>query len=246
MIYKGFAQVYDKLMADTPYDLWLEHLLFAFNKHGIGGKEVLDLACGTGELSNRLAKKGYKVLGVDLSQEMLEIAQEKAYNNNLKVKYINQDMTELELHNTYDSVISFCDGFNYIIDENDLKKIFSKVNKYLNKNGLFIFDISSEYKLEHILGQNVFSDTGEDVTYIWENYYDSETKLLEFDLTIFKKVNDLYEREYEAHIQRAYSIDEIEKIMNQTGFEILEIRDTNTNGSLTEVSERVLFIGKKV
>lgn len=246
MIYKSFAQVYDNLMTDTPYELWLEHLLDAFKRYDLAGKEILDLACGTGEMSSRLARKGYKVIGVDLSPEMLEIAQEKSYSNNLQVIYVNQDLKELELHKKSDSVISFCDGFNYILDQNDLLNIFKKINTYLNDNGLFIFDISSEYKLKNVLGQNVFSDTGEEVTYIWENYYDEETKILEFDLTIFTKENDLYKREEETHYQRAYSIDEIKSIMQESGFELLDILNTNTNEKVSETAERIMFIGKKV
>lgn len=246
MIYKGFAKVYDQLMLNTPYDYWLENLLEIYEKYNFTNKSILDLACGTGEMSNRLARKGYKVMGVDISAEMLEIAQDKSYNENLKINYINQDIKELELHHTYDSVISYCDGFNYIIESEDLLNVFRKVFNNMNENGLFIFDISSEYKLKEVLGNNIFADTSENITYVWENYYDESTSLIEFDLSIFTKKGDLYEREDESHIQRAYHIKEIKEMLEKSGFELLEVLDTNTNKSITESSERILFIGKKV
>lgn len=246
MIYKGFASVYDHLMLDTPYKAWYDILKKTLNEHEFNGKTFLDLACGTGEMTARLAKDGYKAMGVDLSGEMLEIAQNKAYEQNLKVQYIKQDMTSLELFHTYDAVISFCDGFNYITDKEALSKTFKLVHHYLNKEGLFIFDMSSPYKLQHVLGQNVFTETSDEVVYIWENYYDDSTKLLEFDLTIMQEDQGLYRRSDEVHIQRAYDENEIKEMLETSGFEVLEILDTNTGQKIETTTERLLFIGRKI
>jgi ubiquinone/menaquinone biosynthesis C-methylase UbiE len=246
MIYQGFARVYDQLMTDTPYDVWYKHLLSVLNRYNIKGKDVLELACGTGEMTRRLAKDGFKVIGTDLSGEMLEIAQEKAFEQNLKLRFVQQDMTEIELFQKYDAIISFCDGFNYLIDKTDLEKSFRSCYDYLNEDAYLIFDISSAYKLEHVLGQTVYTETSEEVAFIWENYYDAETKILEFDLTIFEKEDNRYIRHDEIHKQRAYSIEEIKQAMNNTGFECLEVLDTNTNKVITDQSERLLFIGRKI
>lgn len=245
MIYKGFASVYDHLMLETPYDVWYDILKKTLKENEFKGKTILDLACGTGEMTSRLAKDGFRAMGVDLSGEMLEIAQNKAYTQNLKVQYIKQDMTALELFHTYDAVISFCDGFNYIVEKESLQKTFKLVHEYLNDHGLFIFDMSSAYKLKHVLGQNVFTETSEEVIYIWENYYNEATKLLEFDLTILQEHQGLYKRSDEVHIQRAYEINEIEVMLETAGFELLSLLDTNTGVDVVATTERLLFVGRK-
>jgi SAM-dependent methyltransferase len=197
-------------------------------------------------MTNRLSKDGYKVLGTDLSEDMLDIAQNKAYDKNLKVRYVQQDMTDIELFQTYDAIVSFCDGFNYLIEEEDFDKAIKNCYDYLNDDGLLIFDMSSDYKLKHVLGDNVFTETSEEVSFIWENYYDAETKILEFDLALFIKENNMYARTDEVHKQRAYTIDEIKTSLDRNGIELLTIKDTNTNEKITEKSERWLFIGRKI
>lgn len=244
-MYQGFARVYDQLMHDTPYDVWYKHLLEVFKTYGLKTKDILELACGTGEMTNRLSKGGYKVLGTDLSEDMLDIAQNKAFDKNLKVRYVKQDMTNIDLFQTYDAIISFCDGFNYLIDKGDLHKAFKNCYEYLSDDGLLIFDMSSDYKLKHVLGDNVFTETSEAVAFIWENYYDEATKILEFDLTLFIKENGMYVRTDEVHKQRAYSLDEIKTCLDENGIDLLSVLDTNTNKEVTGLSERWLFIGRK-
>lgn len=245
MIYDGFASVYDHLMVDTPYDEWYEFLLKVYKKYNLKGKDILDLACGTGAMSLRLSKSGYKVLGVDLSQTMLEIAQKNAYKDHVKARFIQQDMLNLELFHAYDSIISYCDGFNYILNEEDLEKIFKKVYHYLKDDGLFVFDISSDYKLSQVLANNVFTESDE-APYIWENYYDPEEKILEFDLTLFVAEGDHYKRYDEVHRQRAYTVNQVVDLMQKSGLQALEILDTNTNTKVNDTSERWLFIGRKI
>lgn len=245
-MYQGFARVYDQLMHDTPYEVWYKHLLEIFSQYELKSKEILELACGTGEMTNRLAKAGYKILGTDLSEDMLDVAQNKAYDQNLKVRYVQQDMTNIDLFQKYDAIISFCDGFNYLIDEDDLDEAFRNCYDYLNNDGLLIFDMSSDFKLKHVLGDNVFTETSEDVAFIWENYYDCDSKILEFDLTLFIQENNKYIRADEVHKQRAYSIDEIKQSLYKNKIELLSVVDTNTNESVTEQSERWLFIGRKI
>ncbi|MCH4889506.1 class I SAM-dependent methyltransferase [Acidaminobacter sp. JC074] len=246
MIYQGFARVYDQLMKDTPYDTWFENLQKIIKSYDIKGKEVLELACGTGAMTRKLYKAGYKVLGTDLSQEMLEIALETSYDQNLKIQFIQQDMTSLDLFHKYDMIVSFCDGFNYLIEDGQLDKALDSCRAYIKDQGYLIFDISSDYKLEHVLGQNVFTETSDEACYIWENYYDEKSKILEFDLTLFEKQGNMYQRHDEVHKQRAYTIDEIQTSMAKNGFECLEVIDTNTGEKVTPESERWLFIGRKI
>ena len=245
MIYQGFARVYDQLMTDTPYDRWFEYLIEHLESLNIKGKDILELACGTGEMTRRLSKKGYKILGTDLSQEMLEVAQEKSFEQNLRIQYIQQNMTELELFQSYDVIISYCDGFNYLITEDDFSKALKSASGYLKEDGYLIFDVSSYYKISEVLGNNTFTETSEDVAFIWNNFYDDENCLLEFDLTLFEKSGNTYIRHDESHKQKAYRVDEIKHMMNIAGFDVVSVLDTNTNEEVKDHSERWLFIGRK-
>lgn len=245
MIYQGFARVYDVLMMDTPYDHWFDCLLGHIERLNIKGKDVLELACGTGEMTRRLFKQGYKVLGTDLSESMLEIAQEKSFERRLKIQYIQQDMTHLDLFQTYDLIISYCDGFNYLTKADEFEQALQSAYDNLNEEGYLIFDMSSFYKLSHVLGQHTFTETSEAVSYIWENYYDEQTALLEFDLTLFEKVGQTYIRHDESHCQKAYTLDEVKNMMIRVGFDIESVLDTHTNDGVTSTSERWLFIGRK-
>lgn len=245
MKYTGFAGVYDHLMMDTPYDTWFTHFKEIVKRYDIKGKDVLELACGTGAMTSRLAKAGYKVLGTDLSQEMLECAQANAFKEHLKVRYILQDMTDLELFQKYDMIVSFCDGFNYLTEESEFIKALQGSYVYLNEGGYLIFDMSSYYKLSKVLGENVIAENTDDLAFIWENYFDETTDLLEFDLTIFQQDGKHYVKHEEVHTQRAYTIENIQSMMKQVGFECLEVLDTDTGLAVKETSERWLFVGRK-
>lgn len=244
-MYQGFASVYDFLMTDTPYDAWYRLLKEVLLKYNFKGKEVLDLACGTGAMTHRLSKDGFDVMGVDTSSKMLEQAQIKGLDLNLKCKYIQQDIRALELFQAYDLIVSFCDGFNYLLSDEDLSEAFASVKKYLKPQGLFILDLSSEYKLSHILNNETFTEVHDDVVYIWDNHYDEVSKRLEFDLTLFVEENHLYHRFDEYHQQKAHDLKSIEKIMKENSLEILEILDTNTGHEVQDDSERWMIVGRR-
>ncbi len=241
-MYRDFAKVYDELMYDAPYDNWYKLIVEIYKKYDFKGRSILDLACGTGELTSKLAED-YELTGVDISEDMLEIAQIKSYEMGSKIRYINQDIRNLELFKEYDSIISFCDGFNYLIMDDDLDRAFESVDKYLKKDGLFLLEISSDYKLKHIIGDSIFADSSDDVSYIWENEY--KEPILEFDLSIFIKYNDVYKRYDESHKQRAFTIKEIEDQFKKYHIKLLEVLDTIDNNSVTPHSERWLFVGRK-
>ena len=244
-MYQGFANVYDYLMTDTPYDQWYDLLLQTIKKYDVKGKQVLDLACGTGEMTHRLSKDGYVVLGVDLSTKMLEEAQHKSHEQALKCKFINQDIRALDLFQKYDLVVSFCDAVNYMIEDDDLLKMLQSIYKYLNEDGLFVLELSSYYKLSQVLNQNTFTEVDDDVVYIWDNYFDEATDVLEFDLTLFVEKNGLYERFDEYHKQRAYSLKTIKDLLEVSHLQCLEVLDSNTGKAVTHESERWLLIGRR-
>lgn len=243
--YSGFAEVYDFLMKDVDYDGWVDYIEEVFQRTGAKPKTILDLACGTGNITNRLARKGYDMVGVDISCEMLIFAKDKSYDLGLDVKYFNQDMRELDFSKKVDSIICMCDGFNYILEEKDLLSVFKNVHYLLKDDGLFIFDISSYYKIAEILGNNVYGENYEDVSYIWHNYFDEETNICELDLTIFKREKELFRRHQECHFQRAYTREEIYNLLGKAGFESIVVHKSFSFEEFKQNDERICFICKK-
>ncbi len=246
--YKSFARVYDLFMAETPYEEWVCYIEEIFKKEKFSPELIAELGCGTGTITTQLAKKGYSLIGIDISEEMLLEAREKAEENKLDILYLNQDMTEFELYGTVDCVISLCDSVNYILEEDDLLKVFKLANNYLNPNGLFIFDINTIYKFENILGSNSFSEVTEDASYIWENYYDKEEMINEFYTNFFIKdeKSTLYERFEEYHYEKAYTIDSIKELLLKVNFEICGVYDAFSFNEPQENSERIYFVAKEI
>lgn len=241
--YGEMARYYDILMADVDYRKWVEYLEEVFKVLGYKPENILEIASGTGNISNILAQKGYKVIASDISEDMLTIAQSKAMDMGVKVTYIHQDMREILINTPVDCVVCVCDGINYILDERDLKKVFKGVHKALKEKGIFIFDVHSEYKLCSVIGNNTFGESREDISYLWENYYDPNTKICEFYLTFFVKTpGGLYRRFEETHMQRAYSVEEVCRMLKECGFKVEGVFDAFTFHEPREKSERINFI----
>lgn len=243
--YSGFAQVYDFLMKDVDYDGWVDYVEEIFLRESYKPNNILELACGTGNITNRLAKRGYNIIGVDISNEMLTLAKSKAYDLGLDVNYVNQDIRELDYNKKVDSILCLCDGFNYILEEDDLLSIFKKIFSSLKQDGVFIFDISSYFKLTEILGNNVYAENYDDVSYIWQNYFDYETNICELDLTIYKRKNELFERYEEYHYQRAYKLEEIFDLLKKAGFNNIYAYNAFTFQKFKFNDERVNFVCKR-
>lgn len=207
--YTDFAYIYDNLI-DQDYEKWADYIEEIFKKYNKKPNLVLDLGCGTGSITNILAKRGYDMIGVDLSPDMLNVARDKACDEGLDVLYLCQDIREFELYGTVDAIICTLDVLNYITEPEDLSRVFSLVKNYLNPDGIFIFDINTEHKLKNVLGNNTFINDENGIFYTWENEY-SENISNQF-LTFFAETEDgLYERFDENHIQRAYTTEEIKE-----------------------------------
>ncbi|WP_432408661.1 class I SAM-dependent DNA methyltransferase [Wukongibacter sp. M2B1] len=243
--YSGFAKVYDFLMKDVNYDGWVDYIEKIFNKEALRPKTVLELACGTGSITNRLSKRGYDIVGIDISSEMLTYAKYKSYAFGQDIRYINQDMRELNFSKEMDAILCLCDGFNYILEEEDLISIFIKVHSLLQKEGVFIFDISSYYKLSEILGNNVYGENYEDVSYLWENYFDDDSDICELDLTIFTREGELFARHQECHYQRAYRSKKIVDLLRKAEFEKIEVYKAFTFEDIQHTDERIFFVCRK-
>jgi cyclopropane fatty-acyl-phospholipid synthase-like methyltransferase len=222
----------------------MNNILTIYQKFDFNPQKIIDLGCGTGKLTNKLAKENFIMTGIDRSEEMLAIANEEAFENNLRVRYLNQDMRSFQYNKTVDSVISICDGINYIITEEDLKKVFSNVYNVLVDGGLFIFDISTAYKLKNTIGNNIFVENHDDFSYIWDNTYDPKEAMLSFELTIFIKENGLFERFIEHHQQKAHSVEKLTRLLEEQ-FKMLDILDAETLTAYKNNSERIYFIVRK-
>ncbi|TKH03837.1 methyltransferase domain-containing protein [Peribacillus simplex] len=247
MTYERFAYVYDELMKDAPYEKWLMILTAKLEQYGIGGRKVLDLACGTGEMTVELAQHGFEVTGVDLSDEMLLVANEKAVKLGLSIPLFQQNMAELEGLGQFDCVTIFCDSLNYLRDEEDIVKTFSRVHEHLKDGGLFLFDIHSIYKMEEIFRNNTFAVNGEEVSYIWDCFPGEEPYSVEHDLSFFVRDDEsgLYDRFDELHYQRTYPFEQYKKWLEQAGFTVSEILADLEEAPLVTETERILFVASK-
>lgn len=244
--YTNFAKVYDLFMDNVPYDKWVERIRDILHKENIFDGLICDLGCGTGAITERLANIGYDMIGIDNSYDMLDIAMEKKYASGNDILYLCQDMREFELYGTVRAIVSGCDSLNYIQDLSGLEEVFSLVNNYLDPGGLFIFDMNTVYKYQNILGENTFSEVRDQAAFIWENTYDDNKRINEYDLNLFIKLeNDIYKRFEERHVQRAYTFDEIVSAINSSNMQLEKYLDADTYGDLRENTERILFIARE-
>ncbi len=206
---------------------------------------VVDLGCGTGTVTEMLYSDGFDMIGIDNSDEMLELAFEKRDETGSEILYLNQDMLELELFSTVGTVISVCDSINYLTGETDFETLAGLVHNYLYPGGLFIFDFNTDYKYREVIGDRTIAENREDCSFIWENYYDEEKKINEYDLTLFIKDEDgRYDRFEETHFQKGYEPSEVETVLKKAGFDIIRITDSDSGEAVSPVTERVFVIAR--
>lgn len=244
--YREFAQVYDQLIKkDIDYHRWYQRILEIFAKYNRKPKTILEMACGTGNLTKYLCEDGYSVTAFDYSEEMLSIAYDKLKQfKNLNL--IKQNMINFNIGLKFDAILCVCDSINYINDYKDLCKLFMNIKNHLNDKGLFIFDINSYHKLKDILGNNIFIYDDEDIFYTWENNFDDSSKCCEFYLTFFIKEGNLYRRFDEIHVERAYEENEIKVALQCANLKLLGIYDEYSENRPSKNSERLTFIVEKI
>ena len=182
---------------------------------------------------------------IDLSEDMLNCASQKAREANQDILFLNQDMTAFELYGTVDVVVCLLDSLNYITQDNKLIKTFKLVKNYLNPDGLFIFDVNTPYKFEQILADNIFYQIDDDITYIWNNSYNTKTRKAKFDLTFFVREGELYRRFDESHIERAYYNDEIINLLGLSGLTYIRSYDDLKLKAPTRESSRIFYVNRK-
>lgn len=242
--YTSFASVYDLFMDNVPYEEWCAFLCKILAQHGITDGPVLDLGCGTGKMTRLMSEQGYDMTGIDNAAEMLQIAAMEP--GEVPILYLLQDMQDLELDGCVRAVYSVCDCVNYVLDEEELQQAFSRVHEYLEEDGVFIFDVDTSYKYTKLLAENTFAESRDEGSFIWDNYYDEEERINEYDLTLFIPEGDeLYRRYTETHYQRNYETETLLKLLKNAGFTDICVYDDYTDAPLCETSERAVFVAKK-
>ena len=246
-MYEEFAANYDKLTTDVDYEKRTEYISSLFNKYGKMPTLLLDLACGTGGFSNEFAKRGIEVIGVDISPEMLNVARDNSEKSGLDVLYLCQDAAELDLFGTIDGAICCQDSLNHITDYEDLCEVFKKVSLFMEKDGLFIFDLNTPYKHRCVLGNNTFVMESDELYCVWQNEYDPETHQVDIILDFFNQTpQGLYEKTTEYISERAYGCDEISKALENAGFKTEAIFNEMTYEAPKLGDQRMFFVARKV
>ncbi len=272
--YTGFAEVYDLFMDNVPYEEWSHYLISLLQEYGVLEGLVLELGCGTGKMTRLLAQEGYDMIGVDSSEEMLQVAREKEWavggfeaaeigkerwaadesapvgmgRKQSDILYLLQDMREFELYGTVKAVVCVCDSLNYILEEEELLTVFSLINNYLDPGGIFIFDMNTLYKYREILGESTICENREEGSFIWENFYDDKEQINQYDLTLFvreQEEQDLYRKYEETHFQRGYELQNVRNLLEQAGMEFVAMYDAFTRKPVKERSERVYMIARE-
>lgn len=246
MSYSAIAECYDALNSHIDYEAFASFLNREIRAGGISdGSIVLDLACGTGNITLPLLKRGYDMIGVDLSGDMLNIARNKKGGD--KVLWLCQDMRSFELYGTVGAVVCCLDSINYLTSRNGLSKCFSLVHNYLDPNGIFIFDVNTPYKFEHVYGNNHYILEDDGIYCGWQNYFDKKSGLCDFELSFFYENDDgSYTRLDETQTERCFSIKTLTNLLVKNGFEIVKIVSDFDDSPLKNTDERAYFVCRAI
>lgn len=243
--YRFFASCYDNLTCNVDYGQMADFLHGSLSSQGITGGLLLDIACGTGTLSMEMAKRGYEVIGIDASPDMLSTAQTKAWQNETNILFLCQEMQNLDLYGTVDAAICSLDSLNHITDTNTLAKTLERIHLFLNPGGIFIFDVNTPYKHREILGDNAFVFECGELFTVWRNEYDPSAEKVSIQLDFFREKGKLYERITESFEEKAYSDAALSALLSKTGFEILSRFDDYSHRLVTDATQRIVYLTKK-
>ncbi|PZE22907.1 class I SAM-dependent DNA methyltransferase [Paenibacillus xerothermodurans] len=263
MAYELFAYHYDRLMEDMPYDAWLGFLRECWERYG-KPKTIADLGCGTGSIAIPLARQGYEVFGIDSSENMLAVAQRKSveagrtepFPSTGSVTWLQQDLRDWNLIEPVDAVISLCDCFNYLLEEDEVIQAFVQAYRGLEEKGLFVFDMHTPHQLRTYAKEQPFFLNDDDIAYIWTSELDAERCEIEHALTIFVKETkdapestgsgaERFRRVEEFQSQRAYPVEWVEAQLRTAGFSEVDCYADFTWSSVTEMTERAFFVARK-
>ncbi len=246
--YGDFAYYYDMLTENVDYDKRCEYICSLLAENGISEGILLDLACGTGTLSLMLSEKGYDVIGVDGSEEMLTQAQEKKMEAGADIIFLCQRMEELDLFGTINAAVSTLDSINHVTGKETVKEIFRRVSLFMEDKGIFIFDVNTPYKHKEILGDNTFIYDLDEVYCVWQNSTDANL-VTTISLDLFEKDEDdeeTYYRYSEEFSERAYDLDDIRTWLEECKFEVTAVYEEMTKQNVTDKTQRAVFVARKI
>lgn len=245
--YSKFAWFYDQLTYNVDYDKISERIDSLVGQFGGEKGVLLELGCGTGSLCEKLSELGYDVIGVDNSQEMLSQAWEKKFESGRDIQYVCQDMTELEMYGTVDVAVSVLDCINHLPSREAIQKTFDRVSLFMEPNGLFIFDVNTEYKHRVILGNNAYIYDLDGIFCAWQNEYNNEDGSVDIFLDFFEENEDgSYNRYQENFKEIAFSEGEIDGMLKKAGFEILAKYDEYTDDPIEDKTQRIVYVARKI
>lgn len=238
--YRAFASVYDLLMEDIPYEEYADWVREVAGSEG--GKNLLDIGCGTGTLTERFARDGFRVTGIDLSGDMLTVARERFEEAGLEGTFFEQPMQEMEGHSGYDVAVIAIDSLNYVTEAEEVAAVFRHVFGALNPGGRLLFDVHSPYKMTGLFLDGPFTADLEDVSYIWHTYPGEEPLSVESEISFFlRRPDGLYMRQEEFHLQRTFTPDTYIRLLEESGFAIRSVTADLTGEPPSEFSERIFF-----
>lgn len=245
--YSVFARYYDDLTANIDYIKRAEYFDAIIQKFKTTKENILlDLACGTGSISEEMAKLGYDVIGVDYSEEMLGIAIEKKFDSGLPIQYLCQDMRDIDMFGTVDVTICALDSINHLNSIEDVSKVFQRVSLFAEPGGLFIFDANSIYKHRNILADNTFTYETDNVYCVWENSLNRDTNEVRMNLEFFElEENGLYSRSSDSFSEKAYTIDQLDKLLIDAGFSILARYADDSFEQPADDTQRIVYVARK-
>ena len=220
MAYNEFAYFYDEFNGEADYDALYRYITAELQAHGIRDGILADLGCGTGDLTLMLTQAGYDVIGIDRSEEMLSVLREKADELGLtgRLLLLRQDLLELDLYGTVEAAICCLDSLNYLIDAREVRETFRRLHLFIAPGGSLVFDVHALGKLEAMDGQ-VWLDEREDVYCVWRTEYSRRSRLLDYYVDIFSvRADGAWERSFEEHRQRWYSVSELTEWLTAAGF----------------------------
>lgn len=247
MAYNQMAYYYDQLMQDAPYDKWRLFTETVIEQFGKPVNKIVDLGCGTGQITTRLAESGYQMIGVDYSSDMLSFAEQRmSYQNAPPVQWIQQDLRELIGIENQDMAISYCDVMNYITEEDDLNTVFANTAALLKPGGIFIFDVHALYHVENNMVNHTFAEVYDDISYIWFCTEGDRQGEMYHDLTFFVSDDNTYSRFDEVHRQRTFPIEFYERLLHANGFGVQHLAgDFSLDHDVSERAERIFITAVK-
>ena len=242
--YHTLAVSYDRLTSDVDYEAIVAFYDEILRKEGVKPKSAVDLACGTGSVALLLAKKYERVIGVDLSEEMLTVAFQKAMEAGVNVQFTCQSLQQMRLPKAVDLAVCALDGLDYILEPADCKEAIRRAYKALNPGGIFIFDVNTPEKLRAMDGQ-VFLDEDDDVYCVWRGEFDEATNICSYGMDLFQREGEQWYRSFEEHKEYAYSIEQLTEYLKAAGFTHIRVY---ADGRLEEPQageQRIYFSARK-